>query len=277
MTLVSNVFQNVARNDDGIWYGDQAGEVSYPADGHSHCFAVEESSFWFAHRNACIRAMVDRYPPLGGGPIVDLGGGNGFVARGLQNAGYETILLEPGIVGARNAHARGVGAVVCATLEEAGALPRSIPALGLFDVVEHIEDDRAFLRSVRARLVEGGRLYATVPAHMWLWSQDDADAGHFRRYTRRSLAALLDASGFDIVFLSGYFRWLPAPILLMRVAPYHLGREVPTSGEKVTKDHNPAAWAASAIRRALAPEVRNIANGRSMRQGASLIVCASAR
>jgi hypothetical protein len=62
--------------------------------GNEACYQIEESSFWFKHRNACIEAAVKCHPPRSGGPIFDVGGGNGFVARGLMRAGFETVFLN---------------------------------------------------------------------------------------------------------------------------------------------------------------------------------------
>jgi len=87
-------------DEDGIWRGHGSAAVSYPADGNDECFQIEDASFWFAHRNRCIAAAAGRFPPAG--PIVDVGGGNGFVSRGLIDAGFGAIVLEPGPAGARN-------------------------------------------------------------------------------------------------------------------------------------------------------------------------------
>ena len=67
----------------------------YPLEGEN-LHQIEESSFWFKHRNACIEAAVKCHPPRSGGPIFDVGGGNGFVTLGLIRAGFETVLVEPG-------------------------------------------------------------------------------------------------------------------------------------------------------------------------------------
>lgn len=174
--------------EDGIWYSPDTQPISYPSDGNDACFALEDSSFWFAHRNDCIVAAASKFPPPVGGTIVDVGGGNGFVARGLLRAGFEVVLLEPGAAGAHNARKRGVQHIVCATTETARIKNDSIPAVGLFDVIEHIENDGAFLRSLRSKVRRGGYLYATVPAFNALWAKDDEEAGHFRRYSRSSIS-----------------------------------------------------------------------------------------
>lgn len=57
------------------------------------------------------------------------------------------------------------------------------------DVLEHIADDAAELRRAAQRLRGGGRLIVLSPAHQWLFAPFDAALGHFRRYSRRTLAA----------------------------------------------------------------------------------------
>lgn len=57
----------------------------------------------------------------------------------------------------------------------------------LMDVVEHIEDDRAFLADLVDRIEPGARLLVTVPALSSLWSGWDVALGHHRRYDKRSL------------------------------------------------------------------------------------------
>jgi hypothetical protein len=113
--------------------------------------------------------------------------------------------------------------VVCASLKEAGFAPASLPAVGLFDVVEHIEDDHGFLEMIRNYLSPQGRVYITVPAYPALWSHEDIDAGHYRRYRKPDLRELLQKAGFAVEFVTGFFQFLPPAILAARVLPYRLG------------------------------------------------------
>lgn len=209
------------RDAEGVWRTGGARAVSYAAHGHEECLQVEDRSFWFRHRNDCIASLVANHPYRGA--LLDIGGGNGYVARRLADEGREVVLLEPGEVGARNARGvRGLEHVVCATLQDAGFHPGSFGAIGMFDVIEHIEDDRGFLADCARVLAPGGRLYLTVPCHAWLWSGADVEAGHFRRHTRASLEQLLDGL-FRIDYLGGFFRPLVAPQYLLRALPYRLG------------------------------------------------------
>ena len=62
----------------------------------------------------------------------------------------------------------------------------------------------------------GGYCLITVPAFMKLWSNEDVDAGHFRRYTIDSLNNVVAASGLSIVYESYFFGFLYLPILVIR-------------------------------------------------------------
>lgn len=238
-TLDIPVFSSDLRQaDDGIWYGVAEQPTSYPSDGNSDCFAIEDHSYWFRHRNACIVAAVNSFPPPNGDAIFDLGGGNGFVAAALERAGFDVAVVEPGRIGASNAKFRGLRNVICATVEGAGFLQHSLPAVGLFDVIEHIEHDDSFLESLIRIMKPGGHLYATVPAYQFLWSQEDILAGHFRRYSLRSICSLLERAGFEVDFASYFFRPLPLPIFLLRTLPHRLGRgRRGRDPQVVTRDH----------------------------------------
>lgn len=270
---------SLTQGGDGIWYGPEEDSVSYPSEGYDRCFAVEERSFWFQHRNRCIVAAVKRLPPLGRGPILDIGGGNGFVSRGLADAGFEVALLEPGRAGAVNAKSRGVATVICATFTGAEFQPGSLPACGLFDVLEHIEDDESFLRSVEAVLAPDGLLYLTVPSYPFLWSHQDELAGHYRRYTRRSLTAALALAGLEVELATYFFRPLPAAILLLRAIPYRLGLardRIETDGLRRTHAVS-QGLASRLLALALESEVVRIRRTTPMRFGGSCLVVARKR
>ena len=205
----------------GYWSAPGSDAVSYPAEGNDFCFAVEEASFWFAHRNRAIAEAMRAFPPADG-PVFDVGAGNGFVAAALQAEGFEVVAVEPNEAGAANAVRRGVSPVVRGTLESAGFRDATAGAIGLFDVVEHIDRDREFMLSLRRYLRPGGRVYLTAPAFPALWSDEDVHAGHFRRYTVASLGALLRGSGFEVEYATYFFSPLPLPIFFLRALPSRL-------------------------------------------------------
>ncbi|WP_416397756.1 class I SAM-dependent methyltransferase [Allohahella sp. A8] len=75
-----------------------------------------------------------------------------------------------------------------------------------FEVIEHIENDEAFLTSIFASLKQEGWFIGSVPAYMRKWQAIDELAGHFRRYEPSELYEKLSNAGFtDIsVYIYGF-------------------------------------------------------------------------
>jgi hypothetical protein len=268
---------NLELGQDGWWSSRNLSDVSYPVEGNDLCFSVEDSSFWFGHRNRCILEALKLFPPSGA--LFDVGGGNGYVARAIQESGLEVVLLEPGLAGVRNALKRGIRQVVRATLEDAGVLAETLPAVGLFDVVEHIRDDSGFLTGIHRLVNPGGRIYITVPAYQWLWSGEDMLAGHSRRYTVPTLCGLLENAGYTVEFATYFFGFLPLPILLRRVIPYRLGLAPKELAEEdVRSDHELGHPLVSRILQMWSQrELARIAARRPLRMGGSCMAVARKR
>lgn len=276
MLDISAIAPSLVKAADGIWYSSEEEAVSYPEDGNEKCFAVEEQSFWFNHRNACILEVVSGFPPVDKGPIFDIGGGNGFVSLALMRAGWDVVLVEPGRSGAAHARRRNIASVICATTQSAHFRNESLPAVGLFDVVEHIEDDRGFLLSINELLMPEGCLYLTVPAYQFLWSKEDDAAGHFRRYTLQAISDVVRAAGFDVVFTSYFFKPLVLPIFLFRTLPAKLGLALPSKKhDNASKEHAVSNTLLSRILNdMLAAEIMSLRNKKSMRFGGSCLLVA---
>lgn len=250
--------------------------ISYPANGHDQCLMVEDASVWFRHRNDCISSLVARYLPSG--CLADVGGGNGYVAQRLQQDGLDIVLIEPGAAGARNAREiRGIRQVVEAPLSQAKASMGTLDAIGAFDVVEHIRDDAGFVREVADALGDGGLFFSTVPAHQWLWSDADVEAGHYRRYSRAGYCGLL-SDRFEVLFASYYFGALVLPIALLRALPYRLGLHRRSTPETAARQHGTSGGlGARLLGAALGGEVARMARQKRIPFGASLIVVARKR
>jgi 2-polyprenyl-3-methyl-5-hydroxy-6-metoxy-1,4-benzoquinol methylase len=69
------------------------------------------------------------------------------------------------------------------------------------NVLEHIEDDRAAMRAFRDAIVPGGHVLIYVPAVQAAYGPLDAELGHHRRYSKRTLAAVFDAAGLELRML----------------------------------------------------------------------------
>jgi SAM-dependent methyltransferase len=85
----------------------------------------------------------------------------------------------------------------------------------LFDVLEHIEDPIAFLKSVLFHQKEDGFLFVNVPVMQQFYSDYDKTIGHIKRYSRAALESELNAAGYQ---LERYVYWGISllPLLLVR-------------------------------------------------------------
>jgi hypothetical protein len=267
------IASRLERGPDGVWVARRRSGISYPEKGNENCLGLEEDSFWFEHRSRCIQALMRRFPPSGA--VFDVGGGNGYVAGGLRQAGIPAVVVEPGRQGIRNALRRGLEPLVCATLEEAGFLPETLPAVGLFDVLEHVRQDEDFLRMIFPLLVPGGRIYLTAPAFRLLWSVDDDYAGHFRRYSASGLRCALARAGFQVEYSGYIFSMLPLPLLLLRALPSRLGWRKGDDWRRYQQEHTRRRGAAGwLLQRWLDWELGWLRQGHSIPLGGSCLAVA---
>src|SRR5580704_15864919 len=80
---------NLEQSAEGGWHSRSQSTVSYPEWGNQACFDIEDSSFWFQHRNVCILEALSQYPPPG--PLFDIGAG----LRGCRRCDAETRKRNP--------------------------------------------------------------------------------------------------------------------------------------------------------------------------------------
>jgi SAM-dependent methyltransferase len=93
-----------------------------------------------------------------------------------------------------------------------------------FEVLEHIEDDRAALEQWTRWMRPGAQLLLSVPAHQRRWNPTDEWAGHFRRYESSELAALLAGAGLEVRDLECYGFPLANALETIRAWTWQRGR-----------------------------------------------------
>ena len=255
------------------WRSGTDREVSYPSSAHATLGRIEADSYWFNHRNDLISTVVQRFPSRG--PMLDVGGGNGYVGLGLQGADVAVVVVEPGAQGVATALDRGLP-VIEAAFHHLDIPADSLPAAGLFDVLEHIEDDRAALASLYDSIEPGGMLYISVPARSALWSAEDDFAGHYRRYSLPHLKDIISAAGFTVEYGTYFFGVLTVPVFLMRSIPSRLGASSKMNDPAaIERQHTmPTGVLGGVFRRSFARELTTIGRGGVVRTGTSCLVAA---
>lgn len=257
---------------DGHWRSLCLSSVSYPDNAHNAFSELEERSYWFNHRNSIITGIVANHAPPG--TIFDVGGGNGYVSLALRKAGFDSVVVEPGPHAVAVAQKRGL-AVIEAAFQDLAIPAGTIPAIGMFDVLEHIEDDTAALRGIYNALAPGGMLYLAVPALEYLWSGEDIAAGHYRRYEVQQLEAAVRAAGFEVKHGSYFFGVLTLPVLAFRAVPHRIGFRSKPSQESAAKAHSlPSGLAGKLVTSRLKRERERACTGAWPSMGSSCFVVA---
>jgi SAM-dependent methyltransferase len=127
------------------------------------------------------------------GRVLDFGAGAGQFALPLAQLGFDVTALEPDEL--LRSHLSGR---IAAVADPAELADRSFRCIYTLNVLEHIPDDVAALRTLRSKLTPDGQLLIYVPAFPVLYTSMDAKVGHVRRYTRRTLVAAVRAAGFEV-------------------------------------------------------------------------------
>jgi predicted dehydrogenase/2-polyprenyl-3-methyl-5-hydroxy-6-metoxy-1,4-benzoquinol methylase len=131
--------------------------------------------------------------------ILNAGCGSGELCLLLAGRGHTVVGIdpEPAYVALARENAAACPGTDCAfavaSIEEYRG-PGAFDCVIATDVLEHIEDDRAALAKLVSLVRPGGLVLLTVPAGQWLFGYHDEQLGHFRRYSRRTLRALVEGS-----------------------------------------------------------------------------------
>lgn len=91
----------------------------------------------------------------------------------------------------------------------------------MLDVLEHIKHEEEALARVKAALKPDGVLLIIVPAYDFLFGPHDLNAGHYRRYSAKTLRTVI--SGFKEVQITYWNSLLSPPIICYKLLCRYLG------------------------------------------------------
>jgi 2-polyprenyl-3-methyl-5-hydroxy-6-metoxy-1,4-benzoquinol methylase len=170
-----------------------------------------------------------------GRPLLDVGCYTGVFVEIAAHHGWDAWGMEPSRWAVEQAKMRGLH-VVQGTLNTAGLPEAHFDVVTLWDVIEHLTDPRVALEQVNRLLRPGGvvvvhtididSLFARVMGARWPWLMEM----HIYYFSRRTLRAMLEQCGFEVLDDKPQGRYLRLGYLMNRV-----GALVPFVGR-------PAEW-----------------------------------
>lgn len=176
----------------------------------------------YALRRARILELMAGHPP---GRLLEVGCGSAALVREFALLGFPATGLEI------SNEARALAASFIAGVEGARVVGAPSPEwyhsfdyLFSFEVLEHIEDDAGALNTWVEWLRPGGMVVISVPARMALWGATDELAGHFRRYERAGVEALLKEASLERIQIESY--GFPLSNMLEPIRNWHHGRQL---------------------------------------------------
>lgn len=164
---------------------------------------------WEQARLRVLHFFLKKYLP-GKSSLADVGSGDAFIAQSLAKAfsQYNVAAVDPHytpeiiesikIPELKNIHFYKTINHMIADHH------KPLNAVVLMDVIEHVENPSALLAELKEVGSQGAYYFVTVPAFQILFSSHDEALGHFRRYNRKEITALMKWNGFTIL-QSGYF------------------------------------------------------------------------
>lgn len=177
---------------------------------------IEKTNWWFVSRRQIIASLLRRFigPQKKVDTLLDVGCGPGINAPMLQNFTKHLDLMEASPEAITIAREINPELSIIKGVLPGVSLEKKYDVVTMFDVLEHIEDDKASIDAIRDILKPGGMLLLSVPAFMFLWSEHDEVVHHKRRYTKKQLNTLLERAGFTPLF-SSYANFFIFPFIAL--------------------------------------------------------------
>lgn len=179
---------------------------------------IEDAHWWFRARREIMRDILKKHlPSKERRSIAEIGCGTGGNLKYFQKH-YRVIGVDISPEAVRYSTERTDCEVLLGDFRDK-LLGRwdEIDAVILPDVLEHVNEDAAFLEDLVSNLRVGALILLTVPAHEFLWSTHDLILGHKRRYSLTTLSLLWKSLPVEELFFTPFNTLLFPPIALYRM------------------------------------------------------------
>ena len=89
------------------------------------------------------------------------------------------------------------------------------------DVLEHIENDINALKKIKSLMLPGGMLFISVPAHKYLWNNNDLFSKHIRRYNIKEIKDKISNCNLAIIIISYWNQFMFIPFLIYKIIMFN--------------------------------------------------------
>ncbi|MBN2610992.1 MAG: class I SAM-dependent methyltransferase [Bacteroidales bacterium] len=177
---------------------------------------LHKKGWWFGEaRNRMVMSLLRRHDKqLESHLILDIGSSEGAFLDYLNKRQLSFYGIDIDEDAIKFCASRGLGdKIKYGNIKDIPFPPESFNIATALDIVEHVDDDGKAMDEIHRILVKGGIALVIVPAHKWLWSQNDVAYHHQRRYSRKEFQALATKYGFTIRQWS-YFNFFLFPLFV---------------------------------------------------------------
>lgn len=191
---------------------------NYPRGLFHFLYTIEPKHFWFNGRNSIIKNFIQAIIPQPSGlKYLEIGCGTGFVLSYLEKKiGLKVTGIDINQEGLDYARKRTKALLIKGSIDDINGLNNQYDLVGLFDVLEHVDNEEFFLKTCRKFLKTNGLIFITVPADMKLYTTIDKLSGHKKRYTREELSSLINKAGFKVIKTTYFGLMLYLPLYFYR-------------------------------------------------------------
>ena len=226
--------------------------------------------FWLLERKRWVMRAVTRYLGISD-QFLDVGVGGCDIAIGLRDKGIDVTLADIQKESLEIGAKLGFEHLFQFNLYEP-VFKDHFQGVGVFDVLEHLDDDALAIKNLLQMISPGGFVFATVPAFNFLWNNRDNMEMHKRRYSRRQFVDLFQSQGADVVSCTYIFSFI-FPLLLIRAMQSWLAPRTEFSEADQLQQFSIGSMVNKALKLATKVE-RKIFRQRSLPFGGSLLLIA---
>ena len=179
-------------------------------------YEQESSYWWHKGRRIVMESLLDKAIGKGAGlKILDVGCGTGANLTLFRKFG-KVSGVDASLEAVEYCRQRGFKDIAQGRAEVLSFPDRAFDMVTAVELLEHMKNDEEVLKEFSRVLKSEGKLFLTVPAYQFLWTEHDEALEHVKRYTLGELKEKIMRAGFEIE-KGTYMVTFTSPLFIYRV------------------------------------------------------------